>query len=45
MDERRSVLVVEDDKAILRLLRDVFEHENLGVYEAVTGRLGLVEAG
>lgn len=46
MDEqRRSVLVVEDDKAILRLLRDVLEAEGLQVHEASTGRMGLVEAG
>jgi two-component system, OmpR family, KDP operon response regulator KdpE len=45
MDERRSVLVVEDDKAILRLLRDVLEAEGLQVHEASTARMGLVEAG
>jgi len=45
MDDRRSVLVVEDDKAILKLLRDVLEREGLAVHEAASGRLGLVEAG
>ncbi len=45
MERRKSVLIVEDDKAILRLLRDVFEHESLAVHEATAGRPGLVEAG
>ncbi len=45
MKEQRSVLVIEDERAILRLLRDVLEHENLIVFEASTGRMGLVELG
>jgi two-component system KDP operon response regulator KdpE len=45
MDERRSVLVIEDDRAILRLLRDVLQGEGLQVHEAGTARIGLVEAG
>ncbi|MEN9354437.1 MAG: two component system transcriptional regulatory protein [Fibrobacterota bacterium] len=45
MNEGRSVLVIEDDRAILKLLRDVFQAEGLQVHAAGTARLGLVEAG
>jgi len=45
MSDRRSVLVIEDDRAILKLLRDVFHAEGLQVHDAGTARLGLVEAG
>ncbi|MBK9576753.1 MAG: response regulator [Fibrobacterota bacterium] len=44
MEGNRSVLVVEDDKAIQRLLRDVLEQEGLVAHEARTARLGLSEA-
>jgi two-component system, OmpR family, KDP operon response regulator KdpE len=44
MNEPRTVLVIEDERAILKLLRDVLEDENLVVREATTGRMGLVEA-
>ncbi|MEN9307298.1 MAG: operon transcriptional regulatory protein KdpE [Fibrobacterota bacterium] len=44
MNEARTVLVIEDERAILKLLRDVLEDEHLVVREATTGRMGLVEA-
>lgn len=40
----RSVLVVEDDKAIQRLLKDVLDREGLAVHDARTARVGLAEA-
>lgn len=44
MSEPRTVLVVEDERPIQKLLRDVLEHEGHAVREASTGRMGLVEA-
>lgn len=43
--ERRTVLVVEDEPVILRLLRDVLEKEGHQVAMATSGRMALVEAG
>ncbi len=43
--ERRTILVVEDDKAILKLLRDVLAEQGHVVLQASTARSGLVEAG
>ncbi|HXP90597.1 MAG TPA: response regulator [Fibrobacteria bacterium] len=41
----RLVLVVEDDRSIQRILRDVFLKEGFQVRTALTGRDGMVEAG
>jgi two-component system KDP operon response regulator KdpE len=41
----RIVLVVEDDRPILRILRDVFLKEGFSVRTATTAREGMVEAG
>lgn len=44
MDANLSVLVVEDDKAIQRLLKDVLDQEGLVVHDARTARVGLAQA-
>jgi two-component system KDP operon response regulator KdpE len=41
----RHVLVVEDDRSIQRILRDVFLKEGFQVHMALTAREGMVEAG
>jgi two-component system, OmpR family, KDP operon response regulator KdpE len=41
----RIVLVIEDDRAIQRILRDVFLKEGFQVRTALTAREGMVEAG
>lgn len=40
----RTVLVIEDDKTILRLLGDVLKEHGLGVVSCATAKAGLVEA-
>jgi two-component system, OmpR family, KDP operon response regulator KdpE len=45
MPNRNVVIVIEDEKQIRRFLRTSLEAEGLEVYEAETGRRGLVEAG
>lgn len=41
----KLVLVVEDDRSIQRILRDVFENEGFQVRSSTSARDGLVEAG
>jgi two-component system, OmpR family, KDP operon response regulator KdpE len=45
MNLERLVLVVEDDRSILRILRDVFLKEGFAVRTAASAREGMVEAG
>ena len=45
MNLERLVLVVEDDRSIQRILRDVFLKEGFAVRTAPPPREGMVEAG
>ena len=40
-----TAVVIEDDKPIRRFLRTALESEGLQVFEAETGKQGLIEAG
>lgn len=40
----RSILVVEDDRTILKLLRDTLESDSVAVHTAENARSGLIEA-
>lgn len=39
--EKKSILIVDDDKVILKNLKDIFESEGYSVYTAETGREAL----
>ena len=41
MDDATTVLVIDDDSAMLQLLRALLEADGFAVYEAMTGPIGL----